>query len=202
MKSVPRHPTLSTFCFVPVVQMSTPANSSLRVCVCTEHQKGLQSVSVAMATKPVSCRSFFWGNQGPGKRWFLEVLTQTGIKVGQKDMKENQEKGVYLRCHRGQRLLTVTPSKWKWCVFFEALGKGVKSWISLPFTRERNLVVCVTGRAARQAMRHMWGLFRQVIEAEQWLCGVVVVGGHWKLCRESTALDWDVSKRTALHVWG
>lgn len=28
------------FCFLPVVQMSTPANSSLRFFVCTEHQKG------------------------------------------------------------------------------------------------------------------------------------------------------------------
>lgn len=43
----------------------------------------LQSASVAIATKPVSCWCFFWGNQGPRKQRFLRRLTETGIKERQ-----------------------------------------------------------------------------------------------------------------------
>lgn len=69
----------------------------------------------------------------------------------------------------------VTRSKWKSCVFFEALER--LEVLNFPaFARHHNLVVCLTGRAARQTPRCTCGLFGEWLKRNSDFGGRVKTG--------------------------
>lgn len=181
------HPFVNFCCLSPSVVHTFHTGKLLRPHLCVHWaSKGLQSVSVAMATKPVSCRSFFWGNQGPGRRWFLKVLTQTGIKVGQKRHERKSKRCLPVLLPPWPKASLPSPEANGNHAFSLKLWRGLKSWISLPL--QDTITLLFVWQDEQQDKRRG---ARVGYSGSGW-SGTVTLEGESKPGRESTVLDWDI----------